>query len=84
MRKGGASLLYNSDFICLLKQAPGDRDILAQKLNISPLQLSYVDNSKEGNGLLIYKGIIIPFEDPWPKSSPLYAVMTTKLEEALN
>ena len=36
------NILENSDYICMLNQAPGDRQILAKKLNISPHQLSYV------------------------------------------
>jgi hypothetical protein len=76
------NILENSDFICLLKQAPGDREILAKKLNISPLQLSFIENSEQGHGLLIYKGIILPFKDKWPASSPLYQAMTTKPEES--
>lgn len=35
------NILENSDFICLLNQASGDRKILAERLNISPQQLRY-------------------------------------------
>lgn len=38
----------------MLNQAAGDRQILAQQLNISPHQLSYVTHSGEGEGLLFY------------------------------
>ena len=41
----------NSDFILMLNQAGGDREILAKKLNISPHQLSYVTQSSEGERL---------------------------------
>ena len=46
-----ANILENSDFIYMLNQASEDRAILAQRLNISPHQLSYVTNSGEGEGL---------------------------------
>ena len=64
-----------------MNQASGDRQILAKQLNISPYQLSYVTNSGEGEGLLFYGNIIIPFKDRFDKSLKLYALMTTKPEE---
>ena len=42
------NIFENSDFIYMLNQASGDRQILAKQLNISPTQLSYVTNSNEG------------------------------------
>ena len=39
-------------------QAAGDRQILADQLNISPHQLSYVTHSGEGEGLLFYGNVI--------------------------
>ena len=75
------NIFENSDFIYLLSQAPGDRAILAKKLNISPHQLSYVTQSGEGEGLLIYGSTIIPFADHFPKDTELYRLMTTKLQE---
>ena len=65
----------------MLNQASGDRQILAKQLNISPYQLSYVTNSGEGEGLLFYGNIIIPFKDRFDKSLKLYSLMTTKPEE---
>ena len=74
------NIFENSDFIYMLNQASGDRQILAKQLNISPTQLSYVTNSNEGEGLLFYGNVIIPFVDRFPKNS-LYKIMTTRLEE---
>lgn len=75
------NILENSDFICLLNQASGDRKILAERLNISPQQLRYVDNSEPGEGLLIYENVILPFKNPIPKNTQLYQIMTTRLGE---
>ena len=75
------NIFENSDFILMLNQAAGDRQILAKQLNISPYQLSYVTNSGEGEGLLFYGNIIIPFKDKFDKSLKLYSLMTTKPEE---
>lgn len=65
----------------MLNQASGDRTILAQRLNISPHQLSYVTNSGEGEGLLFYGNVILPFVDHFPTNIELYRIMTTKLSE---
>ncbi len=78
--QGNENIFENSDFIYMLNQASGDRQILAKQLNISPTQLSYVTNSNEGEGLLFYGNVIIPFVDRFPKNS-LYKIMTTRLEE---
>ncbi|MBQ2278488.1 MAG: ATP-binding protein [Clostridia bacterium] len=75
------NIMENSDYVYMLNQAAGDRQILAQKLNISPHQLSYVTHSGEGEGLLFYGSTILPFVDRFPKDTELYRLMTTKLVE---
>lgn len=75
------NIFENSDFIYMLNQAGGDRQILAKQLNISPHQLSFVTNSNEGEGLLFYGNTIIPFKDKFPKDTMLYRIMTTKPSE---
>ena len=75
------NILDNSDFIYMLNQASGDREILSQKLGISEHQLSYVTSSGQGSGLLFFGDTILPFVDNFPKDTKLYRVMTTKLEE---
>ncbi|CAL7867261.1 P-loop-TraG domain-containing protein [Fusobacterium necrophorum subsp. funduliforme] len=75
------NIFDNTDFILMLNQAPGDRGILAKKLNISEHQLSYVTNSNEGEGLVFYGNTIVPFIDQFPKNTKLYSLITTKPEE---
>ena len=75
------NIFENSDFVYMLNQAAGDRQILAQQLNISPHQLSYVTHSGEGQGLLFYGNVILPFVDRFPTDLELYKIMTTKLSE---
>lgn len=75
------NIFENSDFIYMLNQASGDRQILAKQLNISPHQLSYVTNSGAGEGLIFYGNVIIPFVDKFPTDTQLYKIMTTKPEE---
>ena len=75
------NIFENSDYIYMLNQASGDRQILAKHLNISPHQLSYVTHSGEGEGLLFYGSVILPFIDRFPKDTELYRIMTTKLSD---
>jgi hypothetical protein len=75
------NIFENSDFIYMLNQAGGDRQILAKQLNISPHQLSYVTHSGEGEGLLFYGNVILPFVDRFPTDTELYRIMTTKPQE---
>lgn len=75
------NIFENSDYIYMLNQAQGDREILAKKLGISPQQLSYVTQSGAGEGLLFYGNTIIPFIDRFPKDTKLYKLMTTIPQE---
>lgn len=75
------NIVGNSDFIYMLNQHSGDQKILAEKLNISKHQLSYVNNSNEGEGLLFYGNVIIPFVDKYPTDTMTYAIMSTKPED---
>lgn len=75
------TIFANSDYICMLNQAAGDRKILAQHLGISPHQLSYVTHSNSGEGLLFYGDTIVPFVDRFPQDTELYRLMTTKPNE---
>ena len=76
------NIFENSDFIYMLNQAAGDRQILAKQLGISSHQLSYVTHANAGEGLLFYGNIIIPFRDNFPKDSgEIYQLLTTKPNE---
>ncbi len=79
-----SNIFENSDFIIMLNQASGDRQILAKQLGISPHQLSYVTQSGEGEGLLFYGNVILPFVDHFPQESELYRIMTTKFTDHPN
>ena len=59
----------------------GDRRIFVERLNITPQQLRYVDNSEPGERLLIYENVILPFRTPIPQRSQRYKIMTIKLGE---
>ncbi|QSX24470.1 VirB4-like conjugal transfer ATPase, CD1110 family [Priestia megaterium] len=75
------TIIDNTDFVYLLNQATSDRTILQKRFGISDYQANYVTNSDEGEGLIVYSGIILPFKDKFPKNNSLYPVMTTKPDE---
>ena len=47
----------------------------------APHQLSYVTHSGEGEGLLFFGNVILPFVDHFPKDLELYRILTTRLSE---
>lgn len=73
-----STMLSNSEFIIMLNQAASDREKLAEKLNISEEQLSYITNAEAGCGLIRYGGALVPFKNRFPKNTELYKLMTTK------
>ena len=75
------NIFENSDFILMLNQAQGDRQILAKQLGISSHQLSYVTHSNAGEGLLFFGNTIIPVIDRYPKETESYRIMTSKPSE---
>ena len=77
------NIFENSDFIYMLNQATADRSILADYLNISKSQEEYIKQANEGEGLLFYGNVILPFKDHFPKNLELYRIMTTKLSEIM-
>ena len=77
------NIFENSDFVYLLNQASGDRQILSKALIISPSQQYYITNSNAGEGLSFYGSTIVPFKDDFPKDTQLYRIMPTRLEETV-
>ena len=75
------NIFENSDFVLMLNQAAGDREILAKQLNISPQQMKYVTHTEAGEGLIFYGNVVLPFLDRFPQNTELYRVMTTRPEE---
>jgi len=76
------NVLENSELLLLLNQGAGDRDILAERLNLSPKQMAYVTNAEPGEGLIIYGGVALPFIDNFPQNTQLYKIMSTRLSES--
>lgn len=77
------TMLSNCEFIEMLNQAPLDRNVLAELLNISSTQLSYITNSQPGEGLIYTGSSIVPFVDKFPKNTKMYQAMTSKMDEVV-
>ena len=74
----GSTMLSNSEFVLMLNQSAQDRKRLAELLNISDEQLSYITNADAGSGLMRYGSSLVPFVNKFPKDTELYKLMTTK------
>ena len=77
------SMLSNSEFLLMLNQSPSDRKDLAELLNISDTQMSYITNAGAGRGLIKVGGSIVPFVNDFPKDTELYKLMSTKPDEQI-
>ena len=78
------TMLANSEFLVMLNQAATDRAELAQLLNISDNQLSYITNVDSGRGLIKCGSTIVPFMNSFPKNTRLYKLRSTKFMEQLD
>ena len=67
-----STMLSNSEFVIMLNQAASDREKLAQLLNISNEQMSYITNADAGCGLIKYGSALVPFINQFPRDTKLY------------
>lgn len=79
-----STMLSNSEFIVMMNQAASDRQKLAELLNISKEQMSYITNADAGCGLIKYGSSLVPFVNQFPQNTRLYKLMTTKPGESKN
>lgn len=76
------TMVSNSEFVIMLKQAYNDMAQLRELLNLSNDQAEYIQNVPPGNGLIKWGSNIIPFDMSWPtEHSELYRMFTTKPKE---
>lgn len=76
------TMLSNSEYLMLLKQAPADARELQKTLHFTDSELFYVNNIGAGEGLMVLGGKDkIPFYDKFPTDTRLYKSMTTSFSE---
>ena len=78
-----STMVSNSEFVVMLNQAESDQERLSKLLNISPEQMSYVNGSEAGCGLMRYGSALVPFVNRFPPNTELYKLITTKSGEGL-
>lgn len=78
-----STMVSNSEFVVMLNQAESDQERLSKLLNISPEQMSYVNGSEAGCGLMRYGSTLVPFVNRFPANTELYKLITTKPGEGL-
>ena len=80
-KQKATTMLSNSELVIMLNQSATDRKKLAELLQISEKELSFITNSGTGQGLIKVSNAIIPFKNIFPKNTELYKLMTTKPKE---
>lgn len=75
------TMLANSEFLIILKQAGTDIKELAKLLHISEPLVEYLANAKVGQGVLKVGANFISFVNNFPKETKLYRLITTKPNE---
>lgn len=76
------TMLGNSEFIALLKQANVDSQELSRVAGIPEAQLRFVNNSPSGTGIIKHGNVCIPFDNRMSKEeNPIYALFNTNLHE---
>ncbi len=77
------TMLANSEFVALLKQANTDSARMAEVIGVSEAQLQYVTNTESGKGLLKCGNVTIPFDNTIRKGSRLYNLYNTNIHERI-
>lgn len=75
------NILDVTNFLALLEQSGDDGKLLADHLDLSTEERSYLSTNEPGRGLLCIEKFKIPFMDEYPKNTLSYKVMTTKPSE---
>ena len=77
------TMLANSEFVALLKQANTDSSKMAEVIGVSEAQLRFVTNTQSGMGLMKCGNVVIPFDNQIEKGTDLYNLYNTNLHEKI-
>jgi len=77
------TMLANSEFVALLKQANTDSARMAEVIGVSEAQLRFVTNTLSGMGLMKCGNVVIPFDNTIAKGSDLYNLFNTNIHEKI-
>ena len=77
------TMLANSEFVALLKQANTDSSKMAEVIGVSEAQLRFVTNTQSGMGLMKCGNVLIPFDNTIEKGTDLYNLYNTNIHEKI-
>ncbi len=77
------TLLANSEFIVLLKQASTDSMKMVEAIGLSEAQLQFVSNAPAGTGIIKCGPVVIPFDNRIAKDTLLYRLYNTNIHEQI-
>lgn len=77
------TMLANSEFVTLLKQANTDSSKMAEVIGVSEAQLRFVTNTQSGMGLMKCGNVVIPFDNQIEKGTDLYNLYNTNIHEKI-
>ena len=77
------TMLANSEFVALLKQANTDSSKMAEVIGVSQAQLRFVTNTQSGMGLIKCGSVIVPFDNQISKDTGLYKLYNTNIHEII-
>ena len=77
------TMLANSEFVALLKQANTDSSKMAEVIGVSEAQLRFVTNTQSGMGLMKCGNVVIPFDNTIEKGTDLYNLYNTNIHEKI-
>lgn len=75
------TMLANSEFVGLMKQANTDSRKQAEVIGISEAQIRYVTNTQSGMGLIKHGNEVVSFDNTIRKDCDLYRLYSTNLHE---
>ena len=77
------TLLANSEFVVLLKQAITDSMKMVEAIGLSEAQLQFVSNAPAGTGIIKCGPVVIPFDNRIAKDTQLYRLYNTNIHEQI-
>ena len=77
------TMLVNSEFVALLKQANTDSSKMAEVIGVSEAQLRFVTNTASGMGLIKCGSVVIPFDNQISKDTDMYRLYNTNIHEKI-
>lgn len=77
------TMLANSEFVALLKQANTDSSKMAEVIRVSEAQLRFVTNTASGMGLIKCGSVVIPFDNQISKDTDLYKLYNTNIHKKI-